>query len=201
LDRSILVLGGHYFGSLDDSSSVEVYDVSADHWSAGVSLPTLRQQLRAASLGGKVYAIGGYQSASYGPPYLQGLDEFDPGTGLWTSKAPMFLTRARFGCAVAAGQIFAIGGENFWYQDAVEAFDPSDGAWHPKAPLPAPLSRIEAQSVNGKIYVFQSSITLEYTPENDLTDAQGGAPAGLSAPSSTASRAVSKPFRWSTVRR
>jgi hypothetical protein len=113
----------------------------------------------------------------------------------------MFLTRARFGCAVAAGQIFAIGGENFWYQDAVEAFDPSDGAWHPKAPLPAPLSRIEAQSVNGKIYVFQSSITLEYTPENDLTDAQGGAPAGLSAPSSTASRAVSKPFRWSTVRR
>jgi hypothetical protein len=199
LNGSILVLGGHFFGSLDDSSLVEVYDVPADHWSAGVSLPTARQQLRGASLGGKAYAIGGYDSAAHVSPYLRKLDEFDPGTGLWTSKAPMSIARARFGCAVAAGQIFCIGGENFPDQDSVEAFDPSDGAWHGKAMLPAPLSRIEAQSVNGKIYVFQTSITLEYTPEQDLTGVPAGAPAGPSAPSSTASPAISKPVHWSTL--
>lgn len=200
LDGKVLVLGGRGFGDPDDSSSVEVYNVSADDWSAGVPLPTARQQLRGASLAGKAYAIGGYEDTAHVSPYLQEIDEFDPGTGLWTPKAPMSVARARFGCTVAAGQIFSIGGENFWYQDSVEAFDPSDGAWHSKTPLPTPLSNIEAQSASGKIYVFQTSLTLEYTPENDLIGVQVSATAGPSAPLSTAPPAVSKPVRWSTVR-
>jgi hypothetical protein len=61
-DGKVYVVGGT--DGRDRFARVEVYDPAIDTWIAGADMPSTRSDLALATLGGKVYAIGGYGGGS-----------------------------------------------------------------------------------------------------------------------------------------
>ncbi len=62
LDGKIYLLGGNVAGgngSLPPTSRVDLYDPVTDTWQAGIRMSTARSGLAAATVKGKIYAIGG----------------------------------------------------------------------------------------------------------------------------------------------
>jgi len=81
-------------------------------WKSKTNMLTAREGLAAATLNGKIYAIGG-SGGTVVSDHLNVVEEFDPTVGpngTWTRKADM--PTGRFGLAAAAlnGKIYAIGG-------------------------------------------------------------------------------------------
>jgi N-acetylneuraminic acid mutarotase len=58
-DGKIYAIGGSMDTGSNSLSTVEVYDPSQGTWSSAPSLQVARHGLGAASLGGKIYAVGG----------------------------------------------------------------------------------------------------------------------------------------------
>jgi hypothetical protein len=105
-------------------------------------MPTARNHLGAAALGGLVYAVGG-RGGSIGPNMNTGaLEAFDPALGAWLpALAPMPTPRSGHAVAVFAGRIFAFGGEGntgdpLGIFDETEAYDPATNEWEPFEPMP-----------------------------------------------------------------
>ena len=124
-------------------------------WSEAPSLPYIAQYLAAAALGGKVYAVGGGGTQNPGDTRLT---MFDPATQMWTSRAPMLVSRAFLGATTAGGLLYAIGGSNATLLGSsstlasVERYDPGTDAWTMGASMSAARRGLVAGSVNGIIY-------------------------------------------------
>jgi N-acetylneuraminic acid mutarotase len=87
---------------------------------------------------------------------LNVVEEYDPATNKWATKAPM--PTARFSLALAAasnGKLYAVGGfgSNLDIVAAVEEYDPTTDRWATKAPMLTPRAGLGlAASGNGKLY-------------------------------------------------
>ncbi|MFI5361937.1 MAG: right-handed parallel beta-helix repeat-containing protein [Elusimicrobiota bacterium] len=105
----IYVAGGNSFPML-------AYNTAANSWNPGASIPALNNgvgggsSVGGASLGGKVYVIGGPSGAA--PVY-----EYDPTSNVWAARANMLTGRLDLGVSEAGGFIYAVGGS----QDGVTA--------------------------------------------------------------------------------
>jgi N-acetylneuraminic acid mutarotase len=111
-------------------------------------MPTPRLGLAAAALNGKIYVAGG--SAASG--YESALEEYDPASNTWTSRAPMPTARG--------------------YLAVVEEYDPSSDAWITRASMPEPRQYLTAATLTGRLYaiggsVVQSSTAVEYDQASD----------------------------------
>ena len=85
LDGEIYVIGGFRAdGSTADTA--EVYDPIEDAWFFAAAVPTPLHHASAASVGGKLYVVGGLTGLSFIP--LDSVFEYDPGDDAWTPKAP-----------------------------------------------------------------------------------------------------------------
>jgi len=113
---------------VNPSSGLEVYDPSTDTWSAKTPMPTPRWDLAAAAVGGKVYAIGGWDPVS--ESVLETVEEYDPATDTWTTKAPMPTARTGLVAMSINDKIYAIGGfDGTTVVDIVEVYDPLTDTW------------------------------------------------------------------------
>lgn len=128
------------------ASSAETKENS---WAAKTSLPKTTGGLRTAVVNGKIYAIG--DTVHY---------EYDPAADNWTAKKPMPTARQYFGIAVYQNKIYTIGG-SWWDSDvgriqsnANEVYDPLTDTWETMEPMPTNRSGLEANVVNGKIYLI-----------------------------------------------
>jgi N-acetylneuraminic acid mutarotase len=146
-------------------ATVEEYDPATDTWASKKPIPTGRiLQGLAAANNGKLYAIGG--AIAVGPlGSLESLtvgtvEEYDPETDTWTTKAPM--PTARYAPAAVAnnGRLYIVGGvvespSSFEITAAVEEYDPATDSWVTKRPLPAPRGNLAlAAASNGKVYAI-----------------------------------------------
>jgi hypothetical protein len=114
------------------------------------------------------------------------LSSADVTENTWASKAPMKVARFGLGVAVVNGKIYAIGGSTRSGGGGTrrgslpvtggvvgtnEEYDPATDKWTVKAPMPTPRSLLEANVVNGKIYLIggDSNGTLNevYDPATD----------------------------------
>jgi len=116
-------------------------------------MPTPRRSLWTAALNGKIYAVGGNPGSSGG---LRALEEYDPATDTWATKAPMSKARGGLCVSEAVGKIYAIGGmtgpgSSF---TTVEEYDSTTDTWTTKAPMPTGRFGLSASAVNGKIYAI-----------------------------------------------
>lgn len=151
---------------------------SGDYWTAEASLLIAKSGLGAATVDGKIYAIGGRN----GDSIFATNQQYDPATNTWTYKAPMPTPRYNFAVAVYSGKIYCIGGIatlNF-YQEGVgftlsnvaEIYDPATDNWTIGAPMPQ-ASDGEASVVNGEIYVMSGrsnpnlNLNQAYDPNTD----------------------------------
>ena len=137
-------------------------------WTSKTPMNTARRYLGAATVGGKVYVIGGYNGS-----YLGTNECYDPVLDSWTNKSPM--PTPRNGAAVVAlnGKVYVIGGYNGTYLNTTEVYDPITDSWATKANMPTARRYVAGAALGGLIYVvggYDGSPTNETEVYNPSTD-------------------------------
>jgi N-acetylneuraminic acid mutarotase len=141
---------------------VRTSSATENSWETKAPMPEAIGGVKAATVNGKIYVIGG--EANF---------EYNPDTDNWTSKKPMPTARMYFEIAVCQNKIYTIGGSAGWtqetgtiYSDANEVYDPSTDTWETKAPMKMMRTGLEANAVNGKIYFIGGYLRENYTVSN-----------------------------------
>ncbi len=147
------------------------YDPQTDVWKALAPMPTPRGAGWAAEVNGKIYVMGGAQANVRGNPtapftpgtpqlVLGTVEEYDPATDRWQSRAPMPTPRNHLLAAAVDGKIYAIGGRLGSAQitraddtDIVEEYDPATDRWSDKGRMPIHRSGMAGGAYQGRIYV------------------------------------------------
>jgi N-acetylneuraminic acid mutarotase len=130
----------------------ETINLGSDTWAVKAPMPTARYEFAAVEMGGKIYAIGGWD----GVTFYAANEEYDPATDTWATKAPMPTARAYLAAAVANGKVYAIGGspDGTTTLSTNEEYDPATDTWATKAPIPIARAVLAAAEVNGKLYAI-----------------------------------------------
>lgn len=120
-------------------------------WAGKAPMTAARDRLALAAAEGKLYAIGGSVLSAGSGSAVATVEEYDPSTDRWTTKANMPTPRFNIGAVTAPnGKIYVFGS---WQQ--VEAYDPVTNSWATKADMPTPrFGPGVALGSNGKIYVI-----------------------------------------------
>ncbi|MBU1662113.1 MAG: hypothetical protein KKD28_11655, partial [Chloroflexi bacterium] len=130
----------------------------------------------AAASNGKIYAIGGHNGN-----ILSTVEEYDPATDTWTTRASMPTARYLLGVAAASnGKIYAIGGT----LATVEEYDPATDTWTSRASMPTARGYLGVTAAsNGKIYAIGGSVGMsplatveEYDPATDTWTTRASMP-------------------------
>ena len=131
--------------------SVHPVKASADFWVKRSPMPNGECRLGAVSVNGRIYTIG------YNFSYM-----FDPSTDRWVPKMQMPSHRHDFAIAACQNKIYVIGGWNSTNPNTGisitvgtnEMYDPATDQWTTKAPMPVKAADLQANMVDGKIYVI-----------------------------------------------
>jgi len=92
---------GNFAGYSDDN---EEYDPAGNTWTRKAAMLTARYLLGAASVGGKLYAIGGFGNAWN----ANANEEYDPVANAWTTKSAVPIAHEG-GVAAVGGKIYVLG--------------------------------------------------------------------------------------------
>lgn len=163
LDGKLYVIGGLTIEAMTSSSeavqpvpsrSVWMFDLATARWSEQAPLPRPLGGATAATVGDRIYVIGGTDSKDL----LNTVYAFSPAANSWTALAPILTGRAFAGSAVVNGHVYVIGGEGnglFGRKalSSVEIFDPIANAWGSGAELPTARKDPGVAVVAGGIYV------------------------------------------------
>lgn len=128
VNNKIYSIGGSVWNPNQNAiSSVEEYDITTDRWISKASMVNPRDIFHTEVINNKIYVIGG-RSVVNGQVanYLNSLEEYDPATNTWSTKAPMSTVRNQYDVGVVNGKIYAIGGIDTTGKDlnSVEEYTP-----------------------------------------------------------------------------
>lgn len=135
-------------------------------WSRVSDLPAGRLNVAAASVNGKIYAVGGYDSTS--PFFFPTVYLYDPAKPMlgWLSVSNLPAARGYSAAVSVNGKIYSIGGfdTNINPQSSVYVYDPLQASlgWLNVSNLPAARAYLAAASVNGKIYAIGGADSSTY---------------------------------------
>jgi N-acetylneuraminic acid mutarotase len=150
LALSIIVLGSMPYAKA--ASGVPSAD-DGGTWTGGVPMHSLRAELSAETVGGKIYAIGGMYDWDRA---VTTIESYDPASKIWTTKGSMLKPRWGMATAVLNDKIYVIGGYfgGGHYANEVEEYNPTTNTWRVLASLPETRVCPAAAALNGKIYQF-----------------------------------------------
>jgi hypothetical protein len=142
-------------------------ELTENTWNTTAPMDHLRSNFGTILVEGKIYAIGGY--AFYED--LTTNERYDPKTDKWTTLAPMPTARSNLLIVECRDKIYCIGGTVddisilapdplAHYLNKVEAYDPVTNTWQSRASLPISVADMQAQVVNGQIFII--------TPKGEL---------------------------------
>jgi N-acetylneuraminic acid mutarotase len=97
-------------------------------WYTLAAMPFKRQEISTAVLNGEIYVIAGYDEAGQSTSTVQ---VYDPASDSWRLAADLPIANNHNAAAVAAGTLYAFGGES----NRVFAYDPDQDAWFDVAPM------------------------------------------------------------------
>jgi len=102
-----------------------------------------------------LYVVSGRDRPVYDIPYLE---EFDPRSATWTTRARMPTGRSGGYGAVLNGRFYVFGGEGnaaspLGVYDNVEGYDPASDTWTQYGPMPTPRHSLVAAAVGNRIYL------------------------------------------------
>ncbi len=165
----IYVIGGENNSNV--LNIVEEYDPETDTWATKASMPTARYSLGVVmASNGKIYAIGGCNSINFSG-FLATVEEYDPVTNIWKTKASMPSAICDIGIAATDdGKIYTFGGYNGSFLKTVLEYNTSTDTWITKANMPIDRHNLAVSvASNGKIYTFgggdwEDSTVMEYAP-------------------------------------
>ena len=156
-DGRVYLIGGGEQGGITDS--ISIYDPATDKWSHKTKpMPTARYLLRAVTLDGQIYAVGGVVGDNQ--PFSSALERYDPITDRWTGLRSMSVGRGNPGVAVAEdGRIIVVGGAggvagHGTPLQSVEEYNPQTDLWAPsEEPLPVARASLSAEPGQGNTIV------------------------------------------------
>ncbi len=162
----LYALGGSGGGS--KTASVSAYDPATNLWTARANLLSPASNLAAVTVNDAPLVLGGYGSAS-DTGYFRLAQQYDAGTNAWTQRTDMIQPRSDFAAALIGTTVYVAGGGN-WDPALPDlaVYDVTGDSWSAKTPMPVDLAWPRGEAVNGKLYVFDGTHTLEYTPGNDI---------------------------------
>ena len=179
VNGKIYVIGGGETQTSDSTVTVHEYDPATDTWADKAEMPTPRDSLAVSVVNDKIYAIGGFSYTSgSGSGLLATVEEYDPATDAWTTKAEMPDKKSNLSSAVVDGKIYVMGGfpSPGSASASVLAYDPLTDSWTERASLRAPRG-VAARSVfGGSLYLggclddkgaTAVSTVFEYDPDTD----------------------------------
>ncbi len=145
---------------------------TGNSWVTKAPISQPRADLGVSTVNGKIYAIGG----SINNTFFSSNEKYNPMIDSWTYRSPMPTPRSNFGIIACQGKIYCIGGNaNVNYTSGYrgteqtgvnEVYDPENDSWETKAPMPTPRGNLQANIVNGKIYLIGG--TGEEGPVNNV---------------------------------
>ncbi len=154
-------------------SSITDAPDDAGTWATKAPISSPRWQAEPAVLNGILYVAGGWNVCT---PFAD-LEAYDPGTDMWTQRAPMRIARGAHGVGVLDGRIYAVGGATDCGNEiaSVEAYDPKTNTWTAKASLPTARLGHAVAVTNGKLYAIGGRSSgpqyhdsnFEYDPQSD----------------------------------
>ena len=168
LDGKIYVVGGTSGGM--DIATVEAYDPATDSWASLQPLTEPRRDLSAEVVGGELLALGGYTGTYVlDAGYRRVVEVYDPASDTWSRAADMLLPRADFASVVVATELIIAGGNN-WARGLsdVSSLDPASANWRMRTAMPTELAWPRGESVGDRLYIFDTEVTYQYTPDNDI---------------------------------
>merc|ERR1719419_1892368 len=120
-----------------------------DTWSEKASMETPRGWHCSATLGGKVYVVGGSQLGPSGERVdVLSVEVFSPESGVWSRAAPLPLGVSTAGLSPLAEKLYLLGGWNEAekrYKAAVQKYDPATDSWSMAEDLPEPTAGGQGQ--------------------------------------------------------
>ncbi|XP_037117535.1 kelch-like protein 5 isoform X1 [Syngnathus acus] len=136
LNNKLYAVGGR-----DGSSclrSVECFDPHTNRWNDCAPMAKRRGGVGVATWHGFLYAIGGHDApaSSLASRLSDCVERYDPQTDVWTTVAPMSISRDAVGVCLLGDRLYAVGGyDGQMYLNTVEAYDPQTNEWSQVAPL------------------------------------------------------------------
>lgn len=128
-----------------------------DAWDSKNPIPSPINGL--AALNAKIYAFA-----------INTTYEYNPVTDEWLAKSPIPTSRSSFGTAVYLDRIYVIGGHEktdlngvVYCSSANQVYYPLTDSWENKASLPTAREQLQANVVNGKIYLMGGKTGGQYT--------------------------------------
>jgi len=140
-------------------------------WRTLAAAGQARQEVAVATLGGKVYLIGGIRETSVS----SAMEEYDPATDRWRFLASL-PERLHHSTAMAhGGFIYVFGGYRSLAFDSTNAayrYDPSTDRWTTITPMPTPRGAPAGAVIDDRLYVVggaspQTNSLIAYIPAED----------------------------------
>jgi N-acetylneuraminic acid mutarotase len=117
-------------------------------------MPTVREHLAAATLGERIYVVGGRWA---GRGNVADLEVYDPASDTWQILAAMPTPRGGLTAAVLDGQLHVLGGEaldsGYTFPEH-EVYDPAGESWTRAADLPTPRHGLGSAVLDRTLYVI-----------------------------------------------
>jgi N-acetylneuraminic acid mutarotase len=197
-DRFVWIAGG--FAGVNGGpvvANVWKYNLAANTWSAGPSLPAARGGGALVKLGRELHYVGGTmanRNTDAGDHWVLNLDQASPS---WVSAAPLPTPRTHFSAVALNGKIYAIAGQHNHdigpsLLSVVEVYDPATNTWTAAASTPVARAHFEPGTFvrDGRIVIVggnsnngELSDITEYDPlTNAWTALTPALPAGSRAP-------------------
>lgn len=162
--------GGPNFKSMN---SVIIFDPSADSWSTGTNMPSLRSGAIAVTVGDAIYIIGGgFKQESGTFRFLHTTEIYYPDSDRWEKGPDMLQPHDYPAGALLDGHIYILGGHHPSATTSGPKTDPgfefcerldlASGKWEEIAPLPTPRFALDAVVIGGRVLTFGG---VAFTPE------------------------------------
>jgi len=157
MSRSIFVVLFLVFLTASCIIIIQPAKASADSWVTKAPMPSAEPGGVAVALNGEIYVIGPNFNYVYNPP-----------TNTWVPKTPIPTHQQSFAVAAYQNKIYVFGGCSSFNQitgypinctGANEEYNPATDSWETKAPMPTARAEMQANVVNGKIYVISGTIS------------------------------------------
>jgi N-acetylneuraminic acid mutarotase len=128
-------------------------------WAKLTPMPTARQEVAVAALGGRVWVMGGFGP---GAEPVATVEMYDPALNIWETRASLPAPVHHPAAAVVGERLFVIGGYtggrvSWTSADTVYEFVPARETWEARAPMPTPRGALAVAVLDGRIHALGGS--------------------------------------------
>ncbi|TDD11981.1 Kelch repeat-containing protein [Nonomuraea diastatica] len=167
LGHRVYVIGGivpNPAGGVAATGRTEVYDTRRDTWSEAAPLPVVMNHPNVATVGGRIYVLGGLSGGASWQALRDGF-VYDPRTDRWTPLPPMpaGMERGSAAMGVRGTKIYLAGGMRTLTPgpgglqdtvDLVSSYDVVTGRWESLPSLPQARDHVGGAIVGATFYVL-----------------------------------------------